>query len=70
MQITLKAARVNCGLSQKEAGELIGVSGDVIGNWERGKSFPDALKIKKIEKAYSISYNDIIFLASDTIKTN
>ncbi len=70
MQITLKAARVNCGLSQKEAGELIGVSEDVIGNWERGKSFPNALKIKKIEMAYNVSYSDIIFLPNNTVKTN
>lgn len=62
MKITLKAARVNRGLSQKRAGELIGVSENIIGNWERGRSFPDALKIKKIESVYGITYDDIIFL--------
>lgn len=48
MQITLRAARMNIPLTQKEAAEHIGVTVDTIGNWERGKSFPDALQIKKI----------------------
>ncbi len=62
MQITLKAARVNAGLTQKEAGEAIGVTGDVVSNWERGRTFPDALQIKTIEKLYGVSYNNLIFL--------
>lgn len=66
MKITLKAARVNRGLSQKKAGELIGVSKDIISNWERGRTFPDALKIKKIESAYGVTYADIIFLSVNT----
>ena len=38
MQITLKAARTNASLTQKEAAERIGVTVDTIGNWERGVS--------------------------------
>lgn len=33
MKITIKAARVNKNLSQKEAAKLIGVSKDTIGAW-------------------------------------
>lgn len=61
MKITIKAARVNAGLSQKEASEKIGVSKDTIGNWERGKSYPSAKLIPIIEKVYDIGY-DYIFL--------
>lgn len=62
MQITLKAARVNAGLTQREAGKAIGVTDDVVSRWERGKAFPNALQIRSIEKAYRVSYNDLIFL--------
>jgi len=62
MKISLKAARVNKGLTQKKAGDMIGVTEDTISNWERGKSYPDALYLKRLEAVYEISYNDIIFL--------
>lgn len=62
MQITLKAARVNAGLTQREAGKALGVTDDVVSNWERGKAFPDALQIRAIEKVYGVSYNNLIFL--------
>ena len=63
MQITLKAARVNKNLNQEEAGKLIGVSADVISNWERQVTFPDVLQLKKIEEVYGVSYNQLIFLS-------
>lgn len=62
MKITLKAARVNAGLSQKAAGERIRVSKDTISNWENGRSFPSAEKIKEIEKVYKVKYDDLLFL--------
>lgn len=37
-KIKLKAARVNRGLSQKEAAEAIGRSKQTIINWENGKT--------------------------------
>ncbi|VUZ28486.1 Uncharacterised protein [Acetobacterium wieringae] len=65
MKMTLKAARVNKSLTQLKAAELLGVTEDTVSNWERGKSYPDALMIKKIEKVYSVKYDDIIFLPKD-----
>lgn len=61
-KITLKAARVNAGLSQIEAANKIGVTRETLGNWERGKSYPNALNIKQIEVIYSVKYDNIIFL--------
>lgn len=66
MKLTLKAARVNKGLTQKEAGELIGVSKNVISNWERQISFPDVLQVQKIEKIYGVNFREIIFLPSES----
>ncbi len=62
MQITLKAARTNAGLTQQQAGEAMDVSADVISNWERGKTFPNVKQIKEIEKVYKVGYDNIIFL--------
>lgn len=62
LKMTLKAARINTGLSQAEASKKIGVSKDTLGNWERGKTYPNALHIRKIEDAYGVQYDSIIFL--------
>jgi len=62
MSITLKAARVNCGLTQEEAGKLIGVSQYTISNWEANKTFPDAMQILKIQDVYGVKYDDLLFL--------
>lgn len=65
MGITLKAARTNSGLTQKQAAEALGIAVDTLSNYERGKTFPDVPTIKKMEKLYGVTYNDIIFLPKD-----
>ncbi len=62
MAITLKAARVNAGLSQEQAAERLNVTKDTLRSWEKGRTFPTIEKIQMIEKLYSITYADIIFL--------
>lgn len=62
MAITLKAARVNAGLTQKQAAKALGVSKDVLSNIERGKTIPKIDLVQKMEVVYGISYNDLIFL--------
>lgn len=61
MTITLKAARANKGLSQKEAAKLIGVSEATLTNYENGRRFPDVPIIKKIEEVYGVEYREINF---------
>lgn len=61
MKITLKAARVNVGFTQKEAAEKIGVTEYTVFNWEKGRSFPNVKNLKAIEEAYRVSYQDLIF---------
>ncbi len=64
MQVTLKAARTNVRLTQQEAADKIGVTVDTISNWERAKSFPNALQIRRIEEVYGVPYDNLIFLPS------
>ncbi|HFR3225608.1 TPA: helix-turn-helix transcriptional regulator [Streptococcus suis] len=66
-QWTLKMLRVRKDLTQKEAGELVGVTGDTWANWENHKTFPDVQKIVEIEKAFDVSYDDIKFLPEITV---
>ncbi len=61
-KITLKAARVNVGLSQKEAAKLLNVSNKTLGNWENGASYPKANKVKELCSLYNVRYDDLIFL--------
>ena len=62
MAVTLKAARVNKKLTQRDAATALGISVDTLSNYERGKSFPDVPTIQKIENLYGTTYDNIIFL--------
>lgn len=66
-KMTLKAARVNIGLTQKAAAQKFGVSNKTLCNWEKGASFPDASIIPVICNAYGVSYDDLIFLPSNPL---
>lgn len=68
MEITMKAARINAGYTQKEAAKLLKVSKDTVSNWERGKSYPDVTNLRDIERVYRVKYDDLIFLPKDTLK--
>ena len=69
MKLTLKALRANNNMTQAEAAKAIGVSEFTWQNYEKGKTYPDVLIIKKIEKAFNVSYSDIIFLPQNAIKS-
>lgn len=60
--ITLKAARVNAGLTQQEAADALGISRKTLGNYEQGKRYPKIETIQKIEKLYDMPYTDIKFI--------
>lgn len=64
-QITLKAARVNVGLTQKKAAKLLNVSNKTLCNWEKGISMPRVDKIDAICKLYNVTYNALIFFGKE-----
>lgn len=69
MQLTLKEIRERKKMTQAEAAAAIGISVDTLGNYERGKSYPDIPVLRKIEEVYEIPYSMIIFLPMDYDKT-
>lgn len=68
-RFTLRTAREMKKLTQEEAAKKIGVSTDTLGNYERGKSYPDIPVLRKIEDTYGVPYERLIFLPLDYDKT-
>lgn len=68
-QLTLRAIRVNRGLSLEQASTLIGVSKDTLSNYERGDTYPDVQVLKRIEDVYNVTIlNDTVnFLLNNTV---
>lgn len=62
MSMTLKAIRVNLGMDQKTASDLLGIKSRTLSSWENAKTFPNVVQITKIEKIYGVKYADINFL--------
>lgn len=69
-KFTLKAARVNAGLTQKEAAKKLGVSNRTLSKWENMLALPRADKIEAICELYNAPYDTIIFLKSNPLKAN
>ena len=67
LKISLKAARVNANLSQKQAAEKLGISNNTLSDWENGTRFPKVDKIPEICALYGVAYDNIIFLPSDSL---
>lgn len=65
MKVSLKMAREFKNYTQEEAARLIGINKDTLGNYERGKSYPDIPVLRKIEEVYGVPYNRLIFLPLD-----
>lgn len=61
MRITLKAARINKGMTQEEVSRALGVTKKTIGSWENGITKPKLDKVEPICSLYGVSYDDIIW---------
>lgn len=59
LQITMKAARVNARLKIKEAAEEIGVTAEILRNYERGRTVIPAHVLKKAAIIYRIPEENI-----------
>ena len=71
MKFSLKAARVNAGLTQSDVIKVIKMSKNTLVNYEKGRSTPDIETGKALARLYGMSVDDIIFLPEDcTLSTN
>lgn len=61
MKFNLKTLRLIKGINQQKASEMLNVSISTISSWENGKTYPDAMEIKRIEQLYDTKFEDILF---------
>lgn len=59
MQVSLKAARINKNLLQKDVAAAVKVNKKTISSWESGKTKPSADKIDALCTVLGVSYDDI-----------
>ncbi len=55
----IKRIREELNLTQKEFGEQLGYNHRTISNWELGLRVPSIFVLKKINKIFNISYEDL-----------
>lgn len=58
-QLTLKAARVNAGYTQKQVANALSVDPITIGRWEANPGNMDAKQLKTLCNMYNVSIDDI-----------
>jgi len=61
MEVTLKAARVNAGLTQIQVADMVGTTKNTISNYERYITKPDIEMSKKLADVYGCTVNDLKF---------
>lgn len=66
-KLTLKAVRVNKGFTQEQASKMLGISEGTLRSYEKGRTFPSVDVITAMEELYGVSYDQIIFLPSNTV---
>ena len=59
-KITLRAARINAGLTQEQAAAIGKVNPATISRWESGKAIPDGFQLIGMAFVYGIGVDDII----------
>lgn len=59
LQITLRAARVNVGLTQSDAAKLCRVSLQTLNKWEKGHVIPDYASLRLLSDVYKIPMENI-----------
>lgn len=59
-KISLRAARVNSHMLQKDVAKAVGVTKETVSNWESGKTAPKATVIMRLCDLYKVPIDAII----------
>jgi len=60
LKISMKAARVNAGLTQKQMGELLNRNNNTVMAWERGHKIPRADEFQKYCEICGVETSDVL----------
>lgn len=61
MKMTLKGARANANLTQKQVAEYIGVSIPMVHKWESGETIPKVTTVLKMCDLYGCDIQNLVF---------
>ena len=61
MQLTLKACRINCGMTMKEASQHFGIHYDTLSNYENDSTNVPRTFFIRLESVYGIPTENIYF---------
>lgn len=67
-KISLKAARINANLTQKDVAKAIGMTIETISNYELGLTVPDYDTVVSLCELYNVP-QDLIFFKSKSAKS-
>lgn len=67
MKNNIASERVKLGLSQEQFGNYLGVSRDVVSNWENGDTFPKAQMLMKLADTFGCSIDYLLCRTEDRI---
>lgn len=59
MKISLKGARIEKNMTQRQAAEKMSVTKETISNWERGRTAPTWLQLMDLCNLYGVDISDI-----------
>ncbi len=65
MLLTLKAARVNKGLTQEVVAKKLGITKGTLVSYEKYRTIPDISIAKRMASLYGVSVECLIFLPED-----
>ncbi len=63
IQITLRAARVNAGMTQKEVASQLGISNQTLIKWEKTPGVIPGERMAQLASIYGLPVESIIFYA-------
>lgn len=66
IKISLAAARVNAGFTQKEVAEIMHINKQTLVNWERGKIIPKQACVEMLARIYNFPVNHILLPLQST----
>ena len=61
MKISLRALRINAGLTLKQACSKLGISTETLRSYEHNKTHPDFKRLSEILSLYNVKYGDVVY---------
>lgn len=63
--IRLRELRLKNGLSQRDVGEMFGITKQAVQRWETGKSYPNVYQLIKLSNYFDVSIDYLVGRTGD-----